>query len=132
MMEYIFFDETLCARFIEFARRLDVPCQQKQDDMGITVAVPEDLDDSVADSLETHYDLLLEEQAELTDETEPGQKHAAAICIDLADGRPCTIRIEPAIMGRLMGCLSIEEIHELATTIARNVENPNDKPLCHT
>lgn len=132
MMEYIFFDETLCARFIEFARRLDVPCQKKQDDMGITVAVPEDLDDSVADNLETHYDLLLEEQAELTDETEPEQRHAAAICINLADGRPCTIRIEPAIMWRLMGCLSIEEIHELATTIARNVENPNDKPICHT
>ncbi|MDD5240517.1 MAG: hypothetical protein PHG47_02220 [Sulfuricella sp.] len=132
MMEYIFFDEALCARFIEFARQLDVPCQQKPDDMGITVAVPEDLDDGVADSLETHYDQLLEEQADLTGEAEPGQKHAAAICIALADGRPCTIRIEPAIMGRLMGCLSIEEIHELATTIARNVENPNDKPLCHT
>lgn len=132
MMEYVFFDETLCARFIEFARRLDVPCQQKQDDMGITVAVPEDLDDSVADSLETHYDQLLEEQAELTDATEPDRKHAAAICITLADGRPCTIRIEPAIMGRLMGCLSIEEIHQLATTIARNVENPNNKPLCRT
>ena len=132
MMEYIFFDEALCARFIEFARQLGVPCQQKQDPMGITVAVPEDLDDSVADSLETHYDQLLEEQADLTGEAEPGQKHAAAICITLVDGRPCSIRIDPAIMGRLMGCLSIEEIHELATTIARNVENPDNKPLCHT
>jgi hypothetical protein len=36
------------------------------------------------------------------------------------------------MMNRLMGCLSIDEIHQLATTIARSVENPDNRPLCQT
>lgn len=132
MMEYIFFDAALSTRFAQFAQELGVPCQEKQDDMGITLAVPEDLDDEVTDKLEAFYDQLLEEQADLVEETEPGLKHAAAINIVLADGRPCQIRIAPEMMNRLMGCLSTEEIHALATTIARSVENPDSRPLCHT
>ena len=65
-------------------------------------------------------------------QAEPDLKHTTAINITLADGRPCTIRIEPAMMNRLMSCLSIDEIHQLATTIARSVENPDNRPLCHT
>jgi hypothetical protein len=92
--------------------------------------VPEDLDDLIANRLETYYAMLLDDQAELVEEAEPDLKHVAAINITLADGRPCAIRIEPAMMGRLMSCLSIDEIHQLATTIARSVENPDNRPLC--
>ncbi len=132
MMEYIFFDDALSKRFVAFAQDLGVACQEKPDDMGITIAVPEGLDDTVADALEAQYDQLLEAQADLVDEAEPGHKHAAGIRITLADGSPCMIRIEPDMMARLMGCFSIEEIHALATGIARSVENPDDRPICHT
>lgn len=132
MMEYIFFSASLAGRFAEFVRVLGIPCQESNDEMGIIVAVPEDIDDELSTRLETYYAHLMDEQAEMVEDEEPGLKHAAAINISLADGRPCTIRIEPDMMNRLMGCLSIEEIHELAVTIARSVENPDSRPLCKT
>jgi hypothetical protein len=132
MMEYIFFSASLSSRFAEFVQVLGIPCEESKDEMGIIVAVPEDLDDELSTRLETYYAHLMDEQASLVEEEEPGLKHAAAINIQLADGRPCQIRIEPEMMNRLMGCLSIEEIHALATTIARSVENPDNRPLCHT
>lgn len=130
MMEYIFFSASLSSRFAEFVQVLGVPCQESKDEMGIIVAVPEDIDDELSTRLETYYAHLMDEQADLVEEEEPGLKHAAAINITLSDGRPCTIRIEPQMMNRLMGCLSIEEIHELAVSIARSVENPDNRPLC--
>lgn len=132
MMEYIFFHASISRRFAEFVQVLGIPCQEKQDQMGLIVAVPEDLDEPIANRLETYYAMLMDDQADLVNATEPDQKHLAGIRITLADGRPCSIRIEPAMMGRLMDCLSIDEIHQLATTIARSVENPDDKPLCQS
>lgn len=130
MMEYIFFSASLASRFAEFVQVLGIPCEESKDGMGIIVAVPEDLDDELSTRLETYYAHLMDEQAEMVEDEEPGLKHAAAVNITLADGRPCTIRIEPDMMNRLMSCLSIDEIHELAVTIARSVENPDNRPLC--
>jgi len=132
MMEYIFFNAEIAERFAEFARLIGTSYEEHSDNMGLVVAVPEDLDEALGNRLETYYAHLLDEQAEMVEESEPGLKHTAAINITLADGRPCAIRIEPALMNRLMGCLSIAEIHQLATTIARSVENPDNRPLCRT
>ena len=132
MMEYIFFNTELSSRFAEFARLIGVSCDERSDSMGLVVAVPEDIDEALSERLETYYAHLLDEQADLVNEAEPGLRYAAGIGITLADGRPCMIRIAPEIMGRLMDCFSVEEIHELATTIARSVENPDNRPICHT
>lgn len=132
MMEYIFFNAEIAERFTEFARLIGAGGEERSDSMGLVVAVPEDLDDELGNRLDTYYAHLLDEQAEMVEQSEPDLKHAAAINITLADGRPCAIRIEPALMNRLMGCLSIDEIHQLATTIARSVENPDNRPLCQT
>lgn len=132
MMEYIFFDESISRRFAEFAQVLGIPCQEISDPMGLIIAVPEDLDDLISNRLETYYALLMDDQADLVDATEPDLKQVSAISIALADGRTCAIRIEPEMMNRLMSCLSIDEIHQLATTIARSVENPDNRPLCQT
>ncbi len=132
MMEYMFFNAEIAERFTDFCRGIGVPCEERSDSMGLVVAVPEDLDDALSNRLETYYAHLLDEQAEMVENTEPDLKHATAIDITLADGRPCTIRIEPAMMNRLMDCLSIAEIHELAATIAHSVENPDNRPICQT
>jgi len=132
MMEYIFFNAELAERFAEFARLIGTSSEKRSDNMGLVVAVPEDLDDELGNRLDTYYAHLLDEQADMVEEAEPDLKHTASINITLADGRPCAIRIEPAMMNRLMSCLSIDEIHELATSIARSVENPDNRPLCQT
>lgn len=130
MMEYIFFSTEIAERFTEFARLIGISHQQRDDSMGIVVAVPEDIDEELSLRLGTYYAHLLDEQADMVEATEPDLKHTAAINITLADGQPCAIRIEPAMMNRLMGCLSLDEIHQLATSIARSVENPDNRPLC--
>lgn len=132
MMEYIFFNAELAERFAEFARLIGTSSEKRSDNMGLVVAVPEDLDDELGNRLDTYYAHLLDEQADMVEQAEPDLKHTTAINITLADGRPCAIRIEPAMMNRLMSCLSIDEIHQLATTIARSVENPDNRPLCQT
>ena len=132
MMEYIFFNAELAERFTEFARLIGTSSKKRSDNMGLVVAVPEDLDDELGNRLDTYYAHLLDEQADMVEEAEPDLKHTTAINITLADGRPCAIRIEPAMMNRLMSCLSIDEIHQFATTIARSVENPDNRPLCQT
>ena len=98
--------------------------------MGIIVALPEDLPETVAEALEERYDELLEQQAALVEAGEADLKHVAGIPIALADGSPCMVRIAPAMMNRLLGCMSIEELHELVTGIARDVENPDGRALC--
>lgn len=132
MMEYIFFNAELADRFAEFARLIGTSSEKRSDNMGLVVAVPEDLDEELGNRLDTYYAHLLDEQADMVEQAEPDLKHTTAINITLADGRPCTIRIEPAMMNRLMSCLSIDEIHQFATTIARSVENPGNRPLCQT
>jgi len=132
MMEYIFFNAELAERFAEFARLIGSGCEKRSDNLGLVVAVPEDLDEELGTRLDTYYAHLLDEQADMVEQAEPDLKHTTAINITLADSRPCAIRIEPAMMNRLMSCLSIDEIHELATSIARSVENPDNRPLCQT
>jgi len=132
MMEYIFFNAELAERFAEFARLIGTGCEERSDNLGLVVAVPEDLDDELGNRLDTYYAHLLDEQADMVEQAEPDLKHTTAINITLADGRPCAIRIEPETMNRLMSCLSIDEIHELATSIARSVETPDNRPLCQT
>ncbi len=130
MMEYIFFDRSLSDLFVEYAGQQGVECTQTQDDMGITVALPEDLPEAVEEVLENRYDELLEQQAALIEAEEPGLIHVAGIRVELADGRPCMVRIAPEMMNRLLGCMSIEELHGLVTGIARDVENPDGRALC--
>jgi len=132
MMEYIFFNAELAERFAEFTRLIGAGCEERNDNMGLIVAVPEDLDEELDNRLDTYYAHLLDEQAEMVEEAEPGLKHVTTINITLAGGQPCAIRIEPAMMNRLMSCLSIDEIHQFATTIAHSVENPDNRPLCQT
>jgi hypothetical protein len=130
MMEYVFFDAALSATFMEQAGDLGVECTLARDDMGITVALPENLPEAVEEALENLYDSLLEQQAALVEANETGLRHAAAIHITLSDGRPRLVRIEPGMMNRLLECLSIEELHQLVTGIAHDLENPADTSLC--
>lgn len=133
MMQYIFFDDRLRARFVEYLAGRDVECREVADEMGMVVEVSEDLEDEITDAIEDCYEQLMQEQAELLEETDERlEKNAAGVSITLSDGRPCTVRIAPELMARLLGFLSVEELHELVASIARSVENPDDSPLCHT
>jgi len=50
----------------------------------------------------------------------------------LADGWPCMVRLNPALVNRLLTVLTLEELQDLITTAARCGADPDDLPVCHT
>lgn len=130
MMEYIFFDAGLRDRFVDHARSLGVSCDLPDDNMGWVVAVPEDLADSLAESLEAHYDKLQEEQTDLMSRSEGGLKQLAGFQFVLPDGQTCTVPLQPDVANRLLSCFSLEEIQALFGTVACSALNPKNRPLC--
>lgn len=131
MFEYMFFDEELRQQFIAFARDRGVECSLPDDGMGLVAAVAEDVPDRISDDLDTFYDKLLEQQADLVDQAEGNAMHqAAGIRVTLSDGSPCMVRLDPAIANRLLAAFTLEEMQTLVQSIARSMENPGDGPVC--
>lgn len=134
MIDYIFFDEGLRTRFVEFVRQRGVAYTEEPDPLGSgVVSIPEDLDEDLYEAIDRYYEELSQMQAELLEETEDRlEKNVAGVRVALSDGRPCMVRLDPDLVSRLLTVLSLDELHELVTVIARCGENPDDRPLCHT
>ena len=128
--EYIFFDESLCARFVQFAAAHQLGSQVRADAMqGSVVALAEDLSEALEDLVESEYEaLMLEQMATLeADETD---RSVLGVNVELASGQTCTVRIPSALGRRLFEIFSTEEIHDLVNAIVRSVESPSHGPLC--
>lgn len=131
MFEFMFFDHELRQQFMAFAHEQGVTCHAVEDNMGMIAAVPEDIPDAVSDALDSYYDELMEQQADLVDATDGAATHqAAGIRVTLQDGQPCMIRLEPKLANRLLAAFTLEEMQTLVQAIARNLENPDDGPVC--
>lgn len=132
MLEYVFFDEGIRDKFVEELRAKGVDVTTS-DDAGCLAEVPEDLDDKLADEVDYLYEKLLQETAELLEESEGVfEKNVMGVMVALEDGIPCTIRLDPDLVARLLNCISMEELRDLAQVIAEGVQNPDNRPLCHT
>lgn len=132
MLEYVFFDEGIRAKFVEFLRERGVEVECGDED-GCIAAVPEDLDDELADEIDACYEMLLQETAELMEQGEDAmEKNVAGVTFQLSDGTPCTVRLDPDLVARILNCISMEELRDMVQLIASGVENPDNRPLCHT
>ena len=130
MMDYIFFDANLRDRFVKHANDLGVVCDSRDDNMGLVVAVSEDLSDDLMDAIENYYDELEKEQSRLMSESEGGLKMLAGFKLVLPDGQTCMVPLQPDMANRLLSCFSLEEIQELFSTIARSALDPRESHLC--
>ncbi len=130
MLEYMFFDERVRERFGEFLKSKGVEyCFS--DENGLVVMVPEDLPEELDEAIDKQYEKLLQETAELL-EDEVIEHSAAGVRVQLSDGTPCQVRIDPDLFARMLGCITLEELRDLVQDIALGVENPDDRPICHT
>lgn len=129
MLEYVFFDESIRDKFAGQLRQKGVEVQLRDED-GCIAAVPEDLDDSLADAVDELYEVLLQEMMEGTEDAL--EKDVMGVQVALEDGTPCTIRLDPELVARVLNCISMEELRDMAQTIAEGVQNPDNRPLCHT
>ncbi|HEY0635781.1 MAG TPA: hypothetical protein VGE00_10395 [Gammaproteobacteria bacterium] len=132
MLEYVFFDEGIRNKFVTFLRErgVEVECG---DEEGCIAAIPEDLDDELGDEIDACYEQLLQETAELLEQGEHAmEKNVAGVTFQLADGTPCTVRLDPDLVARILNCVTMEELRDMVQLIAAGVENPDNRPLCHT
>ncbi|MGA7750853.1 MAG: hypothetical protein WCA63_11995 [Gallionella sp.] len=130
MNEYIFFDAGLRDRFVEYVKGQGVVCELRDDNMGLVVAVPEDLPDDLVDAMEARYEQLQDEQSELMSKMEGGLGRLAGFKLVLPDGQTCMVPLRADMANRLLSCFSFEEIQELFDTVARSVLDPKDSHLC--
>jgi hypothetical protein len=130
MDEYIFFDAGLRDLFVEFAKGQGVVCELRDDNMGLVVAVPEDMPDDLVDTLEVRYDELQDEQSDLMSKMEGGLGRLAGFKLVLPDGQTCMVPLQPDMANRLLSSFSFEEIQVLFDTVARSVLDPKDSHLC--
>ncbi len=131
-IEFVFFNEALRDRFVQFVLDKGIACQGRKDMMdGFLAELPEDYDEAMSDIIETEYDLLLKEQMVLA-ESEEGDvtQQVLGVTVTLSDGLPCVIRIHGPLGRRLSEHFTSEEIHTLVSAIAESIENPIDGPLC--
>lgn len=132
--EYIFFDCALRDRFLAFVAGLGLVGETRADAMeGYVVALPDDLTDAVADSVEAEYDLLMDEQRDLIDAAGDGdERDLMGVDVELPDGSPCMVRLPAPLARRLFEHFDAEEIHGLVSAIAAAVAQPSAAPLCRS
>lgn len=133
MLEYVFFDESIRKKFSDFVHDKGVECRLSDEDGACIAELPEELDDAIGDEIDYYYEKLLQETAELIEGTDDAlEKNVAGVHVALSDGSACTIRLDPELLARMLNCISMEELRDMAQTIAEGVENPDNRPLCHT
>ena len=135
MLEYLFFNQIIADKFTAFLQSKKLTWELSKDPMleSIVVKTPEDIEDGLWDELDDFHELLgaedqklLEENLEDTEE----ETNAAGIYIQLANGNQTVAQINPDIMNRMLGVISMDEFNEFVETIVSSVENPNDSPIC--
>lgn len=130
--EYIFFDEALRDRFVQFLAGRSLNCQTRDDTMeGFLVELSEELDEDVSDDIEAHYQALMDEQMVLAESKEGWVSHqVAGVTITRPDGSSCVVRLPADIARPLLAHFAPEQIHALVQAIAHSLDKPIDGPLC--
>jgi len=135
MQNCLFFNQIVADKFTAFLQSKKLTWELSKDPMleSIVVKTPEDIEDELWDELDDFHESLgaedqklLEENLEDTEE----ETNAAGIYIQLANGNQTVAQINPDIMNRMLGVISMDEFNEFVETIVSSVENPDDSPIC--
>lgn len=126
MIEYIFFDAALRDKFLAFAEQRDVACTATNDSMGLVVAIPEDISEEVADEIEEYYEVLEDEQEDLS-KAKGDLNRLAGFNFTLPDGQQRMLPLPSEMANRLLEHFSMEEIQGLLNDVAERTLNPNSE-----
>lgn len=132
MLEFIFFHKKTCELFEKAAKSSEIITETVCNDDTFLVRLGEDIDEEVLDNLEDYYDELMNMDQALMEETADSSDtlHAAGITIQLNDGRNVYASIDPALLSRVLQCISPDELNTLVHAITEAVENPDTRSLC--
>jgi len=130
--DYIFFDEALRERSVQFVSARSIACQVRPDTMeGWIVELSDELDDDASNAIEAQYQALMDEQTVLAESTEGWVSHrVVGVPITRADGSSCVVRLPAQTARPLLEHFTPEQVHALVLAIAHSLDNPSDGPLC--
>jgi len=130
--EYMFFDESMRDRFMDFASGRGIASTMRQDEIaGFVVVLPDGLADELQEAVDAEYESIMDEEMLLAESNEElVSHHVFGVTVTLADGTARTVRISSAIARRLLEHFEPDEVHEIATAIAHSALNPIDGPIC--
>jgi len=129
MIDYIFFDEALRARFVAYAEQRNVPCTVSDDNLGLLASIPETFPEELIDELEDYYEQLQDEQADLS-HAEGEFNRLAGFRFNLPDGQSRMLPLQTGIANRLLANFTLEEIQNLFEAVAACTVYPGEEHLC--
>lgn len=131
MLDYIFYHDSPRDKFIDYLKKHNIAYAKQEDTMGLVVAVPEDMEESIEKAVEIHYDQLMEDAEELIiDDGGVAEKDVAAITITLDDGKITYASVSPGVINRVLTVITNQELNDLVNSIVSSVLNPDERPIC--
>ena len=129
MFEFVFFNEGLRDRFLKLLEDQGVEALPGDPEVAMSIGVSEDIDDATLERIESEYDRLLDEQADLTEAEEPDSVSRVAVQFTQPDGSIGVVRLDPEMARRLLVDFSYEELQALVQHIVDASREPV-RPLC--
>lgn len=136
MLDYIFFDTSLSAKFKDHLTKAGIDFESKDDEgfgsvQGEIVSIADETSDTILDELQNLYDELQDELEQILEQTDDAlMMNAAGMEVQLKDGSMCTLRVSPDIVTRILTVLEFDELQEFVKNIARSVEEPDNGHFC--
>lgn len=127
-LEFILFDDSATAAFQDYLQTLSIRSQRSEIDDGIVIAIPDDLDDATDARIEREYDRLLE--AQLFAENDDNEFNRVAIQYADRDGNTRQVRMDMAVINRLLQVLNLDELQAFVQQVANEVEAGGAARLC--
>lgn len=136
MLEYLFFTQEIADKFIAFLNTKNLHWTQQIDPMlnSIVVKTSEDIEDTLWDELDDYHEILGIEDQQLLEKTlidTDTETNTAGIYIQLSNGEQTVAQINPDVMNRMLGVISMDEFNDFVETIVSSVEKPDDSPICN-
>ncbi len=137
MLDYIFFDANLSAKFKDHLTKMGIEFEAEIDKgfgsvQGEIVSITDDTSDDVLEELQVLYDNLQDELEKLLEQTDDALlMNAAGMQTQLKDGTMCTLRVSPNVVTRILTVLDFDELQEFVDNITRSVEDPDSGHFCH-
>ena len=130
MYEYLFFDDDLKYKFTQKLTELHTDYKESIDNDNLCIGIDENLDEKIVDKIDDFYDILLDEQADITIAEEPESINTVGIQFTTSTGELSQAKLDPKLVNRLLEILTYQELQGLVQTIASATENPAVNPLC--
>ena len=134
MLDYLFFNQSIADKFIDFMNKNNLKWTQEVEKIqnAIVLKISEDIDDALWDALDELYDELGLEDALLSSNNTVNSDdiNAAGVYIQLQNGQQTIAPINPLIISLILDVISMDEFNELVEAIVSSVENPDDSAIC--